>query len=131
MAISCPALVIEPYSRAVVVGEEGIPVSESLELEIGAQTRAAMSVHERMPTISALLEDLAAEVGAASSGFRGAAAGGLAEALEAWFTTAGAIPERLAAYAASLASVDQRTATSEDRSSQGYTTLQDRMGSGR
>jgi hypothetical protein len=98
-----------------------------LELEIGAQIRAAVAIHERIPAVEGVVTRLAGEVESAATGFRGAAAASLVDALDAWFTAAAAIPARLAAYAAALASVDQRTAASEDSASSGYGSLRARM----
>lgn len=102
-------------------------MTDHLELRIGEQTRAAGAIADRLPRITQIIDGLAAEAEATASGFRGAAAGGLAEALNAWFTAASAVPERLAQYAANLAAVDERTAASEETSSQTYSSLVTRM----
>ena len=64
----------------------------------------------------------------ASGGFKGGAAGGLADALEAWFTAAGDLLPTLQEYATKLVAVDEAEARTEAGQQESYSRLADRLG---
>ncbi|MEV7397653.1 hypothetical protein [Aeromicrobium sp. NPDC092404] len=92
------------------------------ELEIGAQTRAAGVLIDAIDPIRTALQDLATSLECAAGGFKGASAGGLATAVQAWFEVATELPAILDLYATKLVEVD---------STEGRTDLQQREEYGR
>jgi len=92
------------------------------ELEIGAQTRAAGVLVDAIEPIQTAMKDLGTSLEGASSGFKGAAAGGLAMAVQAWFEAAAELPPILGQYASKLVQVD---------ATEGETDLQQREAYGR
>ncbi len=104
----------------------------TIGLDIGEPSAAALTVAEGVEPLQALVTELHDAVAAASTGFRGAAAGGLGAALEAWFDVAGTLSPILEAYSQALATVDHEHAANEtvqvDRYSAGGAHLDDRLG---
>ena len=98
------------------------------QLQIGAQSEAARLVIGAVEPIQTTMQDLAASLQGASSGFRGGAAAGLTDALEAWFTAAGELPAILQEYATKLVAVDTAEAETEVAQQQSYARLADRLG---
>ena len=98
------------------------------QLQIGAQTEAARLVMETMEPIQTTLADLGTALEGASAGFKGAAAAGLAEALQAWFAAAGDLLPTLGEYAQKLVAVDQTEAQTETRQLESYNRLAQRLG---
>jgi len=98
------------------------------QLELGAQARAAALVAGAIEPIQTSLSDVGNAVQAASGGFRGSAAAGLATALEAWFEAAGDLLPTLNAYAAHLTAVDVTEAQADQRQQDSYTRLSSRLG---
>lgn len=98
------------------------------ELQIGAQARAAALVTGALPDVESTLRDLGAAVADASEGFRGGAAGALAEALSAWYDAAGDLIPTLSAYAAKLTAVDETAAETEQRQHAAYSRIAGRLG---
>lgn len=105
-------------------------MSEGTELEIGAQARAAERVRQAVPAVEDALDALATAVGTASTGFRGAAAGALGEALEEWYLAAGDLVPCLGAYAEKLLAVDVAAAEAEQRQAAAHQRLLARLGGG-
>jgi len=101
------------------------------QLQIGAQTEAARLVAAAIEPIQTTLQDLGSALEQAAPGFRGAAAGGLVEAVQAWFTAAGDLLPTLGDYAAKLVQVDQAEAQTESRQLESCSRLADRLGGAR
>jgi uncharacterized protein YukE len=101
------------------------------QLRIGAQTEAARLVYEAIEPIQTTLKDLGASLEAASAGFRGAAASGLGEAVQAWFTAAEDLLPTLGHYAQKLVGTDQAEARTESAQLERYARLADRLGGAR
>lgn len=98
------------------------------QLQIGAQSEAARLVAAAVEPIQTTLQDLGNTLQGASGGFRGGAAAGLAEALEAWFTAAGDLLPTLQEYAAKLVAVDVTEARTEEAQQDRYNRLATRLG---
>lgn len=98
------------------------------QLRIGAQAEAAQLVHGAVEPIRTTLEQLGDSLQAASGGFRGGAAAGLGEALEAWFTAAGDLLPTLQEYAAKLVAVDAAEARTEEAQQERFARLAARLG---
>ena len=86
-----------------------------MELELGAQTRAAQLVAQRIPDVMAPADRLRETVQSAATGFRGQSAGAFAEALIGWFEVVDRLPGVLGGYAADLAAVDEAVAQVDSR----------------
>ena len=94
-----------------------------MDLELGAQTRAARVVAEAVPEVMSPVDSLARAVPTDAAGLRGSAAAGLGQALQAWFEVAGGLPdilcgcaEDLVAASASVDGVRVRVLESDGRS---------------
>jgi hypothetical protein len=98
------------------------------QLQIGAQAEAAQLVLAAIDPIQTTLADLGTALQGASGGFRGGAAAGLADALEAWFTAAGELLPTLQEYAAKLVAVDATEARTEQDQQERYARLAARLG---
>lgn len=98
------------------------------ELQIGRQSEAAQLVVAAIEPISTTLQDLATSLQGASAGFKGGAAAGLAQALEAWFTAAGDLVPTLQEYATRLVAVDRTEALTEAQQQERFARLADRLG---
>ncbi len=98
------------------------------QLQIGAQAEAAQLVLGAVDPIQTTLQDLGNALQGASGGFRGGAAAGLAEALDAWFTAAGDLLPTLQEYAAKLVAVDVTEARTEEAQQERYARLASRLG---
>ncbi len=98
------------------------------ELQIGAQARAAGMVAGAIEPLQAALRDLGNDVAAASPGFRGAAAGGLGVALDAWFEAAADLLPTLNEYAQHLTAVDVTEAAADARQQAAFSRLASRLG---
>lgn len=98
------------------------------QLRIGAQTEAARLVYEAIEPIQTTLKDLGTSLEAASDGFRGGAASGLGEAVQAWFTAAGDLLPTLGQYAQRLVETDRAEAGTEAAQLERYAHLADRLG---
>lgn len=90
-------------------------MSDSFGLELGAQAQAARALLDRLPEIDRSLVTLGESIEAHAAGFRGASAAALAEALKAWFASAGQLSPALARYAYALLEVDRTVAAAEGR----------------
>lgn len=98
------------------------------QLQIGAQSEAAQLVLGAVDPIRATLQELGDSLQGASGGFRGGAAGGLGEALEAWFTAAGDLLPTLQGYAAKLVAVDTTEARTDGAQQERFALLAARLG---
>lgn len=98
------------------------------QLQIGAQTEAARLVHEAIEPIQETLSDLGKTLEAASAGFTGGAAAGLAEAVQAWYTAAQDLLPTLGEYAQKLVAVDQTEARTESERLSSFSNLAERLG---
>ncbi|MGH3367806.1 MAG: hypothetical protein ACRDOY_11440 [Nocardioidaceae bacterium] len=98
------------------------------QLELGAQARGAALVSGAIEPIQSSLNDVSNAVQAASGGFKGSAAAGLATALEAWFEAAGDLLPTLNEYATNLIAVDVTEAQADQRQQQSYARLSSRLG---
>jgi hypothetical protein len=100
----------------------------TIELVIGQQATAALTVADAIPELQKVLTTLSDDVEAASSGFAGNASVGLAETLGAWFEVAMTLGPALEAYAQALVVVDTEHSTNEDTQSATYSKLISRLG---
>jgi uncharacterized protein YukE len=98
------------------------------ELEIGAQTRAAGVLVDAIEPIQTAIKDLGTSLEGASGGFKGAAAGGLAMAVQAWFEAAAELPPILGQYASKLVLVDTTEGESDLRQQEAYGRIATRLG---
>ena len=98
------------------------------QLQIGAQADAARRVIAAIEPIQTTLQDLGTSLQDSADGFRGSAAAGLGEALEAWFTAAKDLMPTLNEYAEKLVAVDQAEATTEASQQARYAALASRLG---
>ena len=84
------------------------------ELRIGAQTRAASQVHQAVGPIQDVLQELDDAIAAAGGGFKGAAAAGLGEALQAWYAAAATLAPTLIEFASKLVETDVTAGRNEE-----------------
>lgn len=105
-------------------------MGDRMQLDLGAQSRAARRIADQIPEIGGVLQDLATALKGASPGFRGMSAGALAEAVRAWFTVAGDLPVVLGEYATALAEVDRSVAATDSGSAEGLAQSPAGTGSG-
>ena len=101
------------------------------QLQIGRQSEAARTVADAIEPIQTTLKDLGSSLQGATGGFRGGAAAGLGEALEAWFTAAGDLLPTLQEYATKLVAVDRAEAHTEATQQERYARLAGRLGGAR
>lgn len=113
-----------PVSRRTTPGEAGL----NIELTIGQQSTAAMTVQESVPTLNRFLQDLSDAIEANASGFSGSAAAGFGDAIGAWFEAAARLGPALEQYATALSVVDQEHAANEGEQVDSYSRLTDRLG---
>lgn len=102
----------------------------SISLEFPEMADAARVVAEGVAPLDALLTELSGTVETAAAGFRGQAATGLGEALDAWFGVAGTLGPILEGYAQALMTVANEHVRNEAEQTEHYQQLADRLGGG-
>lgn len=100
----------------------------NIELTIGRQATAALTVQDSVTTLNEYLRDLSDAIEASATGFKGSAAAGLGEALGSWFEAASKLGPALEQYATALATVDQEHGRNEEAQLGSYGRLADRLG---
>ncbi|WP_435747283.1 WXG100 family type VII secretion target [Nocardioides sp. SYSU DS0663] len=100
----------------------------NIELSVGQQTTAALTVQEAVTTFNTCLQRLSDGVASGGQGFRGNAAAAFGEALTAWFEAAAELGPALQQYAAALATVDAEHSHNEVAQVDSYARLGDRLG---
>ena len=98
------------------------------QLELGAQTEAARIVVGTLQPIQTALQDLGSSLQTSSEGFKGGAAAGLGEAVEAWFSAAGDLLPTLQDYARNLVAVDTTEARTDQAGQERFARLAGRLG---
>jgi uncharacterized protein YukE len=100
----------------------------NIELTVGRQATAALTVQESVTTLNEYLKDLSESVQGSAAGFKGSAAAGFGEALGSWFEAASKLGPALEQYATALATVDQEHGHNEQGQLGNYGRLIDRLG---
>ncbi|MFC6287286.1 WXG100 family type VII secretion target [Nocardioides sp. GCM10027113] len=102
----------------------------SIGLELGELADAAATVRAAVEPLNRVLTELSDGVAVAATGFRGQAATGLGEALDAWFDAAATLGPILEGYSQALATTATEHATNEGRQVASYARLTSRLGGG-
>jgi uncharacterized protein YukE len=102
----------------------------SISLEFAELRQAAQTVAAGVQPLSDVLTGLSDTIGTASDGFRGQAAGGLGEALTAWYEVAQTLGPILENYSAALMTVANEHVVNEGHQVDSYQQLSTRLGGG-
>lgn len=105
-------------------------MTDSMDLELGAQTEAAQLVAEGAERIIEIYDDLIDTVATEMTSLRGGAAAAMGADVEAWLTSASRLPAALTEYAANLAAVDLAVAKAEGVSTSALQDAYSSSGSG-
>lgn len=103
-------------------------MGDGTELEIGAQSRAAVQVAQLAEPLKQTLTSLGQGFEGAADGFKGASAAALAEAVTEWFTAAKDLIPTIGDYAQKLKAVDTTEAASDSRAVDRMSNIATRMG---
>lgn len=102
----------------------------TIELVIGQQATAALTVADAVASNQQVLSALGDDLESLSTGFTGNAAVGMAEALGAWFEVAATLGPALERYAEALVVLDTEHGTNEQEQVTDYSRLIGRLGGG-
>ncbi len=100
----------------------------NIELTIGRQATAALTVQESVTVLNTYLRELSDAIEVGATGFKGGAAAGFGEAVGAWFESARQLGPALEQYAEALATVDREHGHNEQDQAGAYARLADRLG---
>lgn len=97
-------------------------------LDYSEMQSAAQAVADAVEPLQTTLRDLGADIEAAAAGFKGQAAAGFGEAINAWFDVAVTLGPILDGYSRSLIDVAQDLATTDHDRAEATGRLTDRLG---
>lgn len=105
-------------------------VCVSISLEYAELQAAAQAVAAGVTPLQDILTELSGSLEASSTGFKGQAAGGLGEALTAWFQVATTLGPVLEGYAGALMAVANEHAVNDAARTSDFGHLTERLGGG-